>query len=164
MSIFLIWLTFGLSMLFIGAAKLKIIPSWPKVFIVSAISNAMMLYFYYMPELYGYNYYLLNTLRIVPLVLILVYLAQRDPAPNWTYRAVCLLLIFETITYGWHILAALNSPYYDQLSLTATVIELLIITLGGFNVRFSFIGDSYRRISGSSDCSTWVHRDQKGRI
>lgn len=164
MSIFLIWLTLGLSISFIVAAKFKFIPSWPKVFIVSAVSNAMMLYLYYMPDLYGYTYYLFNIIRIVPLVLLLVYLAQKDPAPNWTYRAMCLLLIFETITYGWHILAALNSPYYDELSLTATVIELLIITLGGFNVRYSLTTHSFYRCSSPANCSTWAYIDQKSRV
>lgn len=159
MSIFLIWLTLVISILFMGATKVEIIPAWPKVFIVAAISNAMMLVFYYHPNLYGYNYYLCNILRIVPLILILVYLAQKDPSPNWTYRAMCLLLIFETITYGWHILSELNSPYYDQLSLSATIIELLIIIMGGFNVRFSIFNSITGNGRSHTHCSTWVSRN-----
>lgn len=163
MSIFLIWLTLSVSILFIAAAKLNIIPNWPKVFIVSALSNAMMLCLYYSP-VYGYTYYLFNIMRIIPLVLLLVYLAQKDPAPNWTYRAMCLLLIFEIITYGWHILSSLQSPYYDQLSLSATVIELIIITLGGFNVDISIGFNNTDNRRRSSDCSNWAYRDQKSRI
>lgn len=162
MSILLIWLTLGISVGLILLSKFKFIPNWPKVFIVSALSNASMLTFYYLPDLYGYTYYFCNVLRIVPLILILVYLARKDPTPNWTYRAMCLLLIGETVMYGWHILTALNSPFYDGLSLTTSIIELLIITFGGFNVRYSFINHSFYTCDSSKSCSTWVHRDQKG--
>lgn len=162
MSIFLIWLTLGLSISFIAANKLNLIPDWPKVFIVSALSNASMLVLYYLPDIYGYTYYFCNVLRIVPLILILVYLARKDSVPNWTYRAMCLLLIGETVMYGWHILAGLNSPFYDEISLTTSIIELLIITLGGSNVRYSFINHNFYTCDSSKNCSTWVHRDQKG--
>lgn len=164
MSVLLIWITLFLAIFFIATSKLKMTPSWPKVFIVSTASNAMVLLFYYTPDLYGYSYYLLNIVRIAPLVLLLVYLARRDPAPNWTYRAMCLLLIFETVTYGWHVLSELNSPYYDELSMGATVIELLIIILGGFNVDISVTFNNSNNRRRSSDFSNWVYRDQERRV
>jgi hypothetical protein len=138
-----------------------VISKWPKIFIVSALSNAGILALYYSPSLSGLPYYLIGTLKTVPLIMLLVYLAQKDPSPNWTYRAMCWVFILQILTSGWHILAGLSSPYYDQLSLFATVAELLIITLGGLDVRFSYTRGRADLSRRAMDCSTWARRHHK---
>lgn len=161
MSVLLIWITLFISLGFTAFSKMKVIPEWPKVFIVSVINNILLLAFYYHPDLYGYTYYLCNVIRVIPLILILVYLAQQDPKPNWTYRAMCLLLIGEIIVYGWHILSGLNSPYYDGLSMATTVIELCIVVFGGFNVERFNVFNNPDHCDSTSRCSNWVYRDKE---
>ncbi len=158
----LIYLALAASVLFAVLSATGVLSRWPKIFYVTALSNASVLVLYYLPGLSGHPYYLLGMLKIIPLILLLVYLAQRDPSPNWTYRAICCVLIMQIITSGWHVYANLESPYYDQLSLAATVIELIIIMLGGFNVRISYTLGHTDLCRRSADCSAWVRRDQKG--
>lgn len=138
-------------------------PRWPKVFSVSVLSNAAILALFYSPHIYEYGYYLLDLVKVVPLVLLLVYVARKDPAPNWTYRAMCWVFILQIATGGWHILAGLNSPYYDQLSMSTTAIELMIIVIGGFNVRLSIVGKRAGSNCSSPSCSLWVKRNSASR-
>lgn len=155
----LIWLALAASTVLAVLSARGALPNWPKTYIVIALSNAGVLAFYYMPHLYGYLYYLAGMAKIVPLILLLVYFAQKDPAPNWTYRAMCWVFILQIVTIGWHILTGLNSPFYDQLSIIATVAELAVITLGGFNVRFTLISDRAVSSRGAAYCSTWAKRN-----
>ena len=159
----LIWLALTASVLLAVMSHIGVLNRWPKIFIVSALSNASILALYYAPGLSGLSYYLIGILKIIPLIMLLVYLAQKDPAPNWTYRAMCWVFILQIITSGWHILSGLMSPYYDQLSLLATVAELLIITLGGLNVRLSYSLGHTDLCRRTNDCSTWARQHHKGR-
>jgi len=158
----LIWLALIASSVLAVLSAIGTLAHWPKTYIVIALSNIGVLSLYYMPGLYGYLYYLASIVKIVPLILLLVYLAQKDPAPNWTYRAMCWVFILQIITIGWHILTGLNSPYYDQLSLTATVLELAVIILGGFNVRLTPISDRACSPRGIAYSSNWARRHNEG--
>lgn len=157
----LIWLALTASIVLATLSAVGALPNWPKIFIVTALSNVGVLSLYYTPGLSGYSYYLIGIIKIIPLIMLLVYLAQRDPAPNWTYRAMCWVFILQIVTTGWHILTGLNAPYYDQLSLIATVAELTIITLGGFNVRLTRISDCAHSPRSIAHCSTWARRHHK---
>jgi hypothetical protein len=154
----LIWLALVVSIVMATLSAVGALPNWPKIYIVTALSNVGVLSLFYMPGLSGYSYYLIGIIKIIPLIMLLVYLAQKDPAPNWTYRALCWVFILQIVTSGWHILAGLDSPYYDQLSLIATVAELIIIFLGGYNVRFTRISPNPRSSRSAAYCSTWARR------
>lgn len=157
----LIWLALIASIVLAMLSAVGALPNWPKIYIVTALSNVGVLSLFYMPGLSGYSYYLIGIIKIIPLIMLLVYLAQKDPAPNWTYRAMCWVFILQIVTSGWHVLSGLHSPYYDQLSLIATVAELTIITLGGFNVRLTRISDRACSPRGIAHCSTWARRHHK---
>lgn len=161
LSLGLIWLTLALSSGLALSSYLGLTAKWPKFFYVSALSNLSVLALYYTPGMYGYHYYFANILRVLPLIMWLVHLARTDPSPNWTYRALCLILIFQIITGGWHVLASLHSPYYDQLSLAATIMELMVIIIGGFNVRFSAMVRRSNHRHRAAPCSTWARRPHK---
>ena len=158
------------------SSRLGMTDRWPKVFYVSCVSNASTLVLFYVPSMYGYHYYFINLLKMVPLILWLVYLARLDPSPNRAYRALCLVFILQIITGGWHIMSSLQSPYYDLLALTATVLELLVVATGGLNVGLSVVDRrkpnsvglpavDRRRAShvNHTRCSLWAKRNNQSR-
>ena len=111
--------------------------------------------------MYGYHYYFADLVRTVPLILWLVYLCKEDPSPDWTYRGLCLVFILQIITGGWHILAGLQSPYYDGLALGVTLTELTILLIGGFNARLPTVGKRTDSACSTAVCSLWAKRDNE---
>lgn len=157
-SLLLIWIALTLSGIGSLLNYLNLIPKWPNIYIVSFLSNILILGFYYTPSLFGVEYYFLNIVKTAPLIMLLVWLARKDPSPNWSYRALCLVLIMQVMSGGCHILLDLNFFYYDQLSLLATILELIIIVGGGVNVRFSRTPHGTRDSSSTESCSLWAKR------
>jgi len=127
----------------------------PKVYVVSLFSNASILILYYIPSLYGVDYYFINTIKIIPLMLLLIYLACNDRAYNWSYRAMCTIFGMQIFNSAWHILAGLNSPYYDQISFLTSLMELLIIT-GGCNVKFTRMVDRFGYGRDNFNFGSWA--------
>lgn len=159
LTLSLVWLTLVLSLVI----TLVLPKRWPKISVVCLLSNSLILAMYYTPYLYGSQYYFLNMIKIVPLIMILVVLAQTDPAPNWSYRAMCYVFIAETLTLGWHIISGLTSPFYDQLSLATTIAELLILITGSLNVRYSNLHGLTFVICDYSRSDNWSARNKKSR-
>ena len=151
----LIWLLVVVSTVLLIATSSGLLTHKPKVYVVSLFSNASMLALYYHPGMYGVEYYFLNTLRIIPLMILLVYLACNDRAYNWSYRAMCLIFGLQILTSAWHIWSGLNSPYYGQLSLFATLMELFVIT-GGCNGKCIRLVDWVRNNIGTGGGNTWA--------
>jgi len=160
-DLLLLWFTTLLSG---GITLLRwkgILKAWPSVCIVSFLSSISMLVLYYSP-LYGMNYYMANVIKIEPLIVLLVILARIDPSPNWSYRAMCWILILHIVTDGMHILTNLNFVYFDQFSLTTSILEILVLISGGLNVRFTPVGKLISRtqsIDNINTCSTWAKRN-----
>lgn len=155
----LVWLNFALACGLALSPRIK----WSRVFYVIALSNAGIIALYYAPDVFGYQYYFANILKVVPLIMLLVHFARSDYSPNWSYRAMCWVFILEIITGGWHILSNMQSPFYDELMVTASLMELTIITIGGLNVRLSaLVGRAADPVSPPR-CSLWARRDHAGR-
>lgn len=165
-DILLLWFTTFLSGGMVLLRWKGILKAWPSVCIVSFVSSISMLALFYSP-LYGMNYYMINVIKIEPLIVLLVILARIDPSPNWSYRAMCWILILHIITDGMHVLTNLDFIYFDQFSLTTSILEILVLLFGGLNVRFTLMGKLISRTHSVSDigtCSTWAKRDnQRGR-
>jgi len=157
-DVLLLWFTTILS----GTVSLLrwkgILKSWPKVCIVSFVSCVSMLSLYYSP-LSGMNYYLVSIIKIEPLILLLVVLASMDESPNWSYRAMCWILILQIVTDGLHILTNLNFVYFDQFSLTTSILEILVLLFGGLNVRFTLMGKLINRTGCANTSRTWAKRN-----
>ena len=151
----LIWLLLVVSILLLITTLSGALTHKPKVYVVSLFNSASILVLYYHPNLYGVEYYFYNTLKIIPLMVLLIYLACNDRAYNWSYRAMCVLFGLQILTYAWHILAGLNSPYYDQLSLFTSAMELFVIT-GGCNGKCIRLVDWIRNRSNIGRGSTWA--------
>jgi len=130
------------------------------VCIVSFIYTACVLGLYYSP-LSGINYYLANLLLIEPLIILLVFLASRDPNPNWSYRGMCLIFIFIIVTLGLHILTDKNFAYYDDFSLTASILEILVLLTGGLNVRLTIFDNLFSDHRRAVFSNTWVRHNFK---
>ena len=113
LSILLIWLLIIASIAMLLLSKYKVLKQWPKVPIVTLVSNLSILFLFYSP-LYGEVYYLANIVKIIPLIMLLVYFASKDPAPSWAYRAMCWLFIGQIAIYGIHIMTNLGFIYYFQ--------------------------------------------------
>ena len=151
----LIWFLLLVSSILLVATSSGALTHKPKVYIVSLFSNALILILYHLPNLYGVEYYFFNTLKIIPLMVLLVYLACNDRAYNWSYRAMCLIFGLQILTSAWHILSGLNSPYYGQLSLFATLMELFVIT-GGCNGKCIRLVDWFRNRISTGSSNTWA--------
>ena len=154
-GIILIWLSLVVAIVLLILTSSGVLTHKPKVYIVSLFSNASILVLYYHPNLYGVEYYFINTLKIIPLMILLIYLACNDRAYNWSYRAMCVLFGLQILTYAWHILAGLDSPYYDQLSLFTSAMELFVIT-GGCNGKCIRLVNWLRDSIGPSGGNSWV--------
>lgn len=154
-GVMLICLVMIISIILLVLNTAGAVTNKPKVFIVSLFSNASILALFYHPGLYGVEYYFLNTLKIIPLMLLLIYLASHDRSYNWSYRAMCWIFALQIFTSSWHILSGLTSPYYDQLSIGSTLLELLILT-GGCNGRIVRLVDRFWGNNGSHGCMAWV--------
>lgn len=159
----LIWFLTVLSAILLLAMVSGVLTNKPKVYVVSLFSNALILTLYYHPNLYGVEYYFYNTLKIIPLMILLIYLACNDRAYNWSYRAMCLIFGLQIFTSAWHILSGLDSPYYDQLSLFATAMELLVIT-GGCNGKCIRLVNWIRNYINVGSGNTWakLHYKEEG--
>lgn len=157
-DLFLIWLLVFLSAAISLLSSFNAIKQWPKISLVILFSNIFILSTYY-SDLYGVYYYLANILKTIPAILLLVYLARKDPRPNWSYRATCLILVLQTIIYGIHILSDLSFAGYGICAEAVTYLELVVLLFGGLNVSFT---DSHKiicSIHSVPNCSTWVKRN-----
>ncbi len=156
MATLLIWIVLAIALCLWILSTARITSKWPKVFIVSALSNICILGLYYTPGLYGITYYFINIVKVIPLILLLIWIARADPDQNWSYRAMCLILILQIVTSGWHILTNLSFKFYDELSLFATLLEMLILIIGGLNVNFRWLVGDSRDSDSASRSSTWA--------
>ena len=154
-SIILIFILALLSGIMVLLSNVKFLKEWPKVPSVALISNISILVLYYSP-LHGHLYYLINIIKIIPFILLLVYFASKDPAPSWSYRAMCWVFIGQIGIYGIHIMTDLNFVYYDQSNLAVTLLEFFVVMCGGFNVRTSFMGENFNNNNSSTNSNTWA--------
>lgn len=155
-----IWILMFISLFISLLSIFKVLNEWPKVPFVIFLSNALILMTYYSP-LIGHSYYLANIYKVIPLIIILVTFAQIDPKPNWSYRALCLVLISQVMLYGIHTISEFQFAYYDGVNTGITAMEFVVLLLGGINVNFNFINRVFGRDCGSSHCSNWVRTDYK---
>ncbi len=155
LGILLIWLLVLLSGTMIWLSRCGILKQWPKVPAVALISNLSILLIYYSP-LSGHIYYLINIVKIAPLIILLVYLASKDPSPAWSYRAMCWIFISQLTIHSLHIILDLKFQYYDISALITTAIEFVVLICGGINVRLSFMGKSNYNRNGTKSSHTWA--------
>ncbi len=155
LGIILIWLLVFLSGTMLILSRRGILKEWPKVPTVTLISNISILLLFYSP-LYGHIYYLINIIKIAPLIMILVYLASKDPSPVWSYRAMCWIFISQLTIHSVHIMLDLKFQYYDVAALITTALEFAVIICGGLNVRLSFMDKSNYNRSGTKNSNTWA--------
>ncbi len=157
-DVLLLWFTTLLSGVVTLLAWKGILKNWPKISIVSFTSNVSMMLLYYSP-LSGMNYYLANVIKIELLIMMLVVLAGSDKSFNWSYRAMCWILILQIFTNGLHMWNNLDFVYFDQFILTTTILEILLLLLGGLNVRFTRMGKLINRVCGTVFSSPWAKRN-----
>lgn len=160
-GIYSVWVTLVLSSGLALASYLGLLLKWPKVSYVSAVSNAMVLALFYLPSMVGFHYYIVNMFKMVPLILWLVILCRDDPSPDSTYQGLCLVFILQILTGGWHVLSGLASPYYDQLAFLSTILELAVISYGGYNARNRTNNSNNTCAGGPAVCSLWAKRNCK---
>lgn len=161
-GLILIWLTLALSSGLALASYLGHIKKWTKVFYVSALSNAMVLALFYTPSMYGTHYYFANIVKMIPLIMWLVYLCQRDPSPDWTYRGLQLVFILQILIGGAHVFADNNLPFYSEFTNLSTLLELTIIIMGGINARHRTANKNTNCTGGPKVCSLWAKRNTQG--
>lgn len=159
LTLILIWITLFVALGTGILVRLKVIRYWPKIYIVSFLSNMSILGLYYcLPNLVGLDYYFVNVLKTAPLVILLVYFAQHDPKQNWSYRAMCWVLITQIITSCIHMWSELTFIYYDELSFTSTVAELIILLVGGHNARITNMDGDLRSPLNTTFGGSWAKR------
>jgi hypothetical protein len=157
-----VWLLAILSTAMIVLSKAGKLKQWPKVPLVALLSNISVIIIYNSFS-YGQVYYLINIIKIAPLILLLCHFAGKDPAPNWSYRAMCLVFILQIAIHGIHVLTDLNFTYYGQAYFIASAFEFAVILLGGFNVRLSFVDKNNNNTGGAKDRSIWARQNIKAR-
>ncbi len=159
-ELLLLWMLTGLSGTITLLRWSTVLKKWPSISNISFLNNVLILVLFY-SSLSGLNYYVIHLLCLEPLIILLVYQARKDPLANWSYRAMCLLLIFQVVNVGSHILTGNNFIYYDKFSLLVTLLEFVLILTGGINVRPIIFGNVLDSFRSFIPCGSWVRSHTK---